>query len=90
MSGKPLPGIKVDEDTWTNIHEWKLIMDGPSNTPYAVRLPSGGAARGLLIISITSLRLNLRLTTFTGRQIYSRSIASNKIPIPRPNDKLQN
>lgn len=57
MSDKPLPGVKVDDETWTNIHEWKLIMDGPPNTPYAVRLPSGEAARGLLIISTALIAL---------------------------------
>lgn len=36
MKVKPLPGIKVDDETFTNIHEWKLVMDGPPNTPYAV------------------------------------------------------
>ena len=39
MTVKALPGIKVDDETFTNIHEWKLIMDGPPNTPYAVRFP---------------------------------------------------
>lgn len=38
MTGSPPAGIKVSLVNDANVHEWKVVMDGPENSPYAVCL----------------------------------------------------
>jgi hypothetical protein len=69
----PPAGITVELANESNLYEWKVYMEGPENSPYAVRTPVSTPCLGVTL-SDTLIHL-------TERQIPGETQPPQRIPI---------